>query len=51
MTRVGSFTLMLVVYPGLPIHSMKDLVDYGRPIPASYALPAAIPPASSAATR
>src|ERR1700675_1960974 len=39
VTRVGSFTLMLVVYPGLPIHSMKDLVDYAKANPGklSYA--------------
>jgi tripartite-type tricarboxylate transporter receptor subunit TctC len=28
ITRVGSFTLMLVVNPQLPIHSVKELVDY-----------------------
>src|SRR6202030_3415846 len=33
VTRVGSFTLMLVVYPGLPIHSMKELVDYAKANP------------------
>jgi tripartite-type tricarboxylate transporter receptor subunit TctC len=39
VTRVGSFTLMLVVNPDLPIHSMKDLVDYARANPGklSYA--------------
>src|SRR6202161_3884296 len=39
VTRVGSFTLMLGVYPGLPIHSMKDLVDYAKANPGklSYA--------------
>jgi len=39
VTRVGSFTLMLVVYPGLPIHSMKELVDYAKANPGklSYA--------------
>lgn len=30
VTRVGSFTLMLVVDPNLPIHSIKDLVDYAK---------------------
>jgi tripartite-type tricarboxylate transporter receptor subunit TctC len=30
ITRVGSFTLMLVVDPNLPIHSMKELVDYAK---------------------
>jgi tripartite-type tricarboxylate transporter receptor subunit TctC len=39
VTRVGSFTLMLVVNPELPIHSMKDLVDYAKANPGklSYA--------------
>ena len=30
ITRVGSFTLMLVVNPQLPIHSVKELVDYAH---------------------
>jgi tripartite-type tricarboxylate transporter receptor subunit TctC len=33
ITRVGSFTLMLVVNPTLPIHSVKELVDYARANP------------------
>ena len=33
VTRVGSFTLMLVVDPKLPIHSVKDLVDYSKANP------------------
>lgn len=33
VTRVGSFTLMLVVDPRLPIHSVKDLVDYAKANP------------------
>jgi tripartite-type tricarboxylate transporter receptor subunit TctC len=33
ITRVGSFTLMLVVNPELPIHSVKELVDYGKANP------------------
>src|SRR5271156_5036567 len=33
VTRVGSFTLMLVVNPDLPIHSMKDLVAYAKANP------------------
>jgi tripartite-type tricarboxylate transporter receptor subunit TctC len=39
VTRVGSFTLMLVVNPDLPIHSMKDLVGYAKANPGklSYA--------------
>ena len=30
ITRVGSFTLMLVVDPNLPIHSIEELVDYAK---------------------
>jgi len=33
VTRVGSFTLMLVVNPALPVHSVKDLVAYARANP------------------
>jgi tripartite-type tricarboxylate transporter receptor subunit TctC len=33
VTRVGSFTLMLVVNPTLPIHSVNDLVDYAKANP------------------
>ena len=33
ITRVGSFTLMLVVNPNLPIHSVKDLVAYAKANP------------------
>ena len=33
ITRVGSFTLMLVVNPSLPIHSVKELVDYAKANP------------------
>jgi tripartite-type tricarboxylate transporter receptor subunit TctC len=33
VTRVGSFTLMLVINPNLPIHSVKDLVDYAKANP------------------
>ena len=33
VTRVGSFTLMLVVDPNLPIHSIKELVDYAKANP------------------
>jgi len=33
ITRVGSFTLMLAVNPQLPIHSVKELVDYARANP------------------
>src|SRR5262249_26896543 len=30
ITRVGSFTLILVVNPALPIHSVKELADYPK---------------------
>jgi tripartite-type tricarboxylate transporter receptor subunit TctC len=33
ITRVGSFTLMLVVNPKLPIHSVKDLIAYAKANP------------------
>ncbi len=33
VTRVGSFTLMLVVNPSLPIHSVKDLIAYAKANP------------------
>jgi tripartite-type tricarboxylate transporter receptor subunit TctC len=33
VTRVGSFTLMLVVDPKLPIHTVKDLVAYAKAHP------------------
>jgi tripartite-type tricarboxylate transporter receptor subunit TctC len=33
ITRVGSFTLMLVVNTKLPIHSVKELVDYAKANP------------------
>jgi tripartite-type tricarboxylate transporter receptor subunit TctC len=35
VTRVGSFTLMLVVDPKLPIHSVKELVDYAKANPGN----------------
>jgi len=33
VTRVGSFTLILVVDPKLPIHSVKELADYAKANP------------------
>jgi len=33
VTRVGSFTLMLVVNPTLPIHSVQELIDYAKANP------------------
>jgi tripartite-type tricarboxylate transporter receptor subunit TctC len=40
ITRVGSFTLMLVVNPTLPIHSVKELLDYAKANPGklTYAI-------------
>ena len=35
VTRVGSFTLMLVIDPKLPIHSVKELVDYAKAFPGT----------------
>jgi tripartite-type tricarboxylate transporter receptor subunit TctC len=33
VSRVGSFTLMLVIDPKLPIHSVKELIDYSKANP------------------
>jgi tripartite-type tricarboxylate transporter receptor subunit TctC len=33
ITRVGSFTLMLVINPALPIHSVRELVEYAKAHP------------------
>jgi tripartite-type tricarboxylate transporter receptor subunit TctC len=33
VSRVGSFTLMLVIDPKLPIHSVKELIDYTKANP------------------
>ena len=33
VTRVGSFTLMLVVNPNLPVRSVQELVDYAKANP------------------
>ena len=33
ITRVGSFTLLLVVNPNLPIHSVKEMIDYAKANP------------------
>ena len=38
ISRVGSFTLMLVVDPNLPIHSVKELVDYAKANPGKLTL-------------
>ena len=33
VTRVGSFTLLLVVNPNLPVHSVKELIAYAKANP------------------
>jgi len=33
ITRVGSFTNMLVINPSLPVHSVKELIDYAKANP------------------
>ncbi len=38
VTRVGSFTLMLVVNPSLPVHSVKELVDYAKANPGKLSM-------------
>jgi tripartite-type tricarboxylate transporter receptor subunit TctC len=38
VTRVGSFTLMLVVNPGLPVHSVKELIAYAKANPAKLSI-------------
>jgi putative tricarboxylic transport membrane protein len=39
ITRMGSYTLMLVVHPGVPAHSVKELIEYAKANPGklSYA--------------
>ena len=39
VTRVGSFTLMLVINPSIPVHSVKELIAYAKANPGklSYA--------------
>jgi tripartite-type tricarboxylate transporter receptor subunit TctC len=38
VTRVGSFTLMLVVNPGLPVHSVKELIAYAKANPGKLSI-------------
>jgi tripartite-type tricarboxylate transporter receptor subunit TctC len=38
VTRVGSFTLMLVVNPGLQVHSVKELLDYAKANPGKLSM-------------
>jgi tripartite-type tricarboxylate transporter receptor subunit TctC len=38
VTRVGSFTLMLVVNPSLPVHSVKELIAYAKANPGKLSM-------------
>jgi len=38
VTRVGSFTLMLVINPSLPIHSVEELVAYAKANPNALSI-------------
>jgi tripartite-type tricarboxylate transporter receptor subunit TctC len=38
VTRVGSFTLMLVAYPGLSVHSVKELIAYAKANPGKLSI-------------
>ena len=51
MSRLGSFTLMLLVHPSVPAKSVKELIAHARPIRASCRSPAATPRAWSPARR
>ena len=41
VTRVGSFTLMLVVNPSLPIKTVKELIEYGKANPGKLSFASA----------
>jgi tripartite-type tricarboxylate transporter receptor subunit TctC len=41
VTRVGSFTLMLVVHPSIPAKSMKELVEYAKANPGKLSFASA----------
>jgi tripartite-type tricarboxylate transporter receptor subunit TctC len=41
ITRVGSFTLMLVVNPSIPAKSMKELIDYAKANPGKLSFASA----------
>jgi tripartite-type tricarboxylate transporter receptor subunit TctC len=38
VTRVGSFTLMLVVNPSLPVHSVKEMIAYAKANPGKLSM-------------
>jgi tripartite-type tricarboxylate transporter receptor subunit TctC len=41
VTRVGSFTLMLVVNPSLPVNNVKQLIDYAKANPGKLSFASA----------
>src|ERR1700730_11315247 len=41
VTRVGSFTLMLVVNPSLPVKTVKELIEYAKTHPGKLSFPSA----------
>ena len=41
ITRVGSFTLMLVVHPSIPAKNMKELIDYAKNNPGKLSFASA----------
>jgi tripartite-type tricarboxylate transporter receptor subunit TctC len=41
VTRVGSFTLMLVVNPSLPVRTVKELIDYAKANPGKLSFASA----------
>jgi tripartite-type tricarboxylate transporter receptor subunit TctC len=41
ITRVGSFTLMLVVNPSLPVKTVKELIDYAKAHPGKLSFASA----------
>ncbi len=41
VTRVGSFTLMLVINPSIPAKSMKELIDYAKANPGKLSFASA----------
>jgi tripartite-type tricarboxylate transporter receptor subunit TctC len=41
ITRVGSFTLMLVLHPSVPAHSVKELIEYAKMNPGKLSFASA----------
>lgn len=41
VTRVGSFTLMLVVHPSIPVRSVKELIEYAKTRPGKLSFASA----------